>query len=134
MVILRPSNARSNPKFNHLKKFTHNIQFVRELLKLMNLKDYSKNSKLKSLGLSDTTNLCGALEFSEKISKSGTQPIIGTQINFKNGDTTGFPLIALNEVGYKNIILDLSSSSYLKNNELSDPQLNISELLENSER
>ena len=27
-----------------------------------------------------TSNLCGALEFSENISKVGTQPIIGTQI------------------------------------------------------
>ena len=54
------------------------------------------------------------LEFAEKISKSGTQPIIGTQINFKIEDTTGLlPLFALNEIGYKNII-ELSSLSYLK--------------------
>ena len=32
-------------------------------------------------------NLCGALEFAEKISKTGTQPIIGTQINFKYNET-----------------------------------------------
>ena len=47
----------------------------------------------------DTSNLCGALEFAEKLSKSGSQPIIGTQINFKLDDTTGLiPLFALNEV------------------------------------
>ncbi|MGB0857625.1 MAG: hypothetical protein ACPGPR_07110, partial [Paracoccaceae bacterium] len=40
-------------------------------------------------GLCDTSNLCGALEFAEKISKSGTQPIIGTQINFKYNDIIG---------------------------------------------
>jgi DNA polymerase III alpha subunit len=43
-------------------------------------------NKLKSLAICDTTNLCGALEFAEKISKVGTQPIIGTQINFKYND------------------------------------------------
>ena len=66
------------------------------------------------MGLCDTTNLCGALEFAEKISKVGTQPIIGTQINFKYGDTTGLlPLFALDEEGYKRII-KLSSFSFLR--------------------
>ena len=59
-------------------------------LKLNDLKNYCKENKILSLGLSDTSNLCGALEFAENISKVGTQPIIGTQINFKFGDTTGF--------------------------------------------
>ena len=67
--------------------------------------------------------LCGALEFAEKISKVGTQPIIGTQINFKYGDTTGLlPLFALDEEGYKRII-KLSSFSFLDNDELSEPHL-----------
>ena len=87
-----------------------------------------KNLKMKSLGLCDTSNLCGAIEFSEKISKVGTQPIIGTQINFKFEDTTGLlPLFALNEIGYKKII-ELSSRSYLDNDEISDPHLNIDDL------
>ena len=77
--------------------------------------------------------MCGALEFAEKISKSGTQPIIGTQINFKYGETTGLlPLFALNNKGYKRII-ELSSFSYLKNDELSDPHLNFDELLNKDE-
>ena len=56
-------------------------------LKIEDLKNYCKDNKIKSVGLCDTSNLCGALEFAEKISKSGTQPIIGTQINFKIGET-----------------------------------------------
>ncbi len=118
--------------FNHLKIHTQ-YSICEGAAKIDDLQDYSKNTKLKSLGLCDTSNLCGALEFAEKISKSGTQPIIGTQINFKNGDTTGLlPLFALNEVGYKNII-NLSSSSYLKNDELSDPHVEFKDLLLNSE-
>ena len=77
--------------------------------------------------------MCGALEFAENISKAGTQPIIGTQIYFKFEDTTGLlPLIALNEKGYKHII-ELSSISYLKNDALSDPHLDIKELLKDTE-
>jgi DNA polymerase-3 subunit alpha len=85
------------------------------------------------LGISDTSNLCGALEFAENISKVGTQPIIGTQIYFKFEDTTGLlPLIALNEKGYKRII-ELSSRSYLENDALSDPHLDIKEILKDTE-
>ena len=85
-------------------KFTHNTLYVKVQLKLMNLKNFCKERKIQSLGLSDTSNLCGALEFAEKFQKVGTQPIIGTQINFKFGDTIGLiPLFALNEDGYKRI-------------------------------
>jgi len=118
--------------FNHLK--IHSQYSICEgAIKLDDLRDYSKENRIQSLGLSDTSNLCGALEFAEKISKAGTQPIIGTQINFKYGDTTGLlPLYALNEVGYKRII-ELSSLSYLTNDALSEPHLNFEELLKNSD-
>ncbi len=114
--------------FNHLK--IHSQYSICEgAIKIDDLRDFSKENKIKSLALCDTTNLCGALEFAEKISKVGTQPIIGTQINFKYGDTVGLlPLYALSEEGYKNII-ELSSLSYLKNDELSDPHLDFDELL-----
>ncbi len=118
--------------FNHLKIHTQ-YSICEGAAKIDDLQNYSKNNKLKSLGLCDTANLCGALEFAEKISKSNTQPIIGTQINFKSGDTTGLlPLFALNEVGYKNII-NLSSASYLKNDKLSEPHVEFKDLLLNSE-
>ena len=93
-----------NQNFNHLKVHTQ-YSICEGAAKIDDLQEYCKSNKIKSLGISDTSNLCGALEFAEKISKSGTQPIIGTQINFKLNDTTGLlPLFALNETGYKNII------------------------------
>ena len=117
--------------FNHLKIHSQ-YSICQGAVKLDDLKDFLKLNKIKSLGLCDTTNLCGALEFAEKISKVGSQPIIGTQINFKYGDTTGLlPLFALNEEGYKRII-KLSSFSFLDNDELSEPHLNFEELLEDS--
>ena len=118
--------------FNHLKIHTQ-YSICEGAVKIDDLQEYSKSNKIKSLGLCDTSNLCGALEFAEKISKSGSQPIIGTQINFKIHDTIGLlPLYALNETGYKNII-DLSSASYLNNDELSDPHVTFDYLLNNSE-
>ena len=121
----------SNQNFNHLK--IHSQYSICEgAVKIDNLQDFSKSNKIKALGLCDTSNLCGALEFAEKISKVGTQPIIGTQINFKYGDCIGLlPLFALNEEGYKRII-KLSSISFLENDELSDPHIDFKELLEDN--
>jgi DNA polymerase-3 subunit alpha len=121
----------SNQNFNHLK--IHSQYSICEgAVKIDDLQDFSKSNKIKSLGLCDTSNLCGALEFAEKISKVGTQPVIGTQINFKYSDCIGLlPLFALNEEGYKRII-KLSSISFLENDELSDPHVDFKELLEDN--
>ena len=72
----------NNKQFNHFK--IHSQYSICEgAIKIDQLKDYCKQKKIQSVGLSDTSNLCGALEFSETISKVGTQPIIGSQIIFK---------------------------------------------------
>ena len=118
----------NNQKFNHLKIHTQ-YSICEGAIKIENLKNFCKEHKIQSIALSDTSNLCGALEFAENISKVGTQPIIGTQIYFRFKDTIGLlPLIALNEKGYKRII-ELSSRSYLENDALSNPHLDINELL-----
>jgi DNA polymerase-3 subunit alpha len=122
----------SSKNFNHLKIHTQ-YSICEGAIKIDDLQDFSKSNKIQSLALCDTSNLCGALEFAEKISKAGTQPIIGTQINFKYADTIGLlPLFALNEEGYKRII-KLSSLSFLENDEFSDPHINFEELLEDNE-
>ena len=117
----------NHKKFNHLK--IHSQYSICEgALKIDELKERAKEFKISSLGLCDTSNLCGAVEFSDKLSKVGTQPIIGTQINFKFNDTIGLlPLFALNQDGYKKII-ELSSKSYLENDNTSVPHLNIDDL------
>ncbi len=115
-------------KFNHLKLHTQ-YSICEGAIKIDEIKESSKENKIKSLAICDTSNLCGALEFSDKLSKIGTQPIIGTQINFEYEETTGLiPLFAMNETGYKRII-ELSSLSYLNNNELSEPNVPFDELL-----
>ena len=105
MVILKLSMSESsNHQFNHLKVHTQ-YSICEGAIKIETLKDFCKERKIRCVGLSDTSNLCGSLEFSDNISKTGTQPIIGTQINFKYKDyIVLIPLIALNEIGYKKLI------------------------------
>ena len=116
-------------KFSHLKIHTQ-YSICEGTIKIDDLKEYCKKNQIQSIVISDTTNLCGALEFSESISKSATQPIIGTQINFNYNDNIGLlPLVALNENGYKRII-ELSSKYYLESKDLSELSLSINTLLE----
>ena len=113
--------------FNHIKVHTQ-YSICEGALRIEDLKNYCKENKIQSIGLSDTSILSGALEFSENLTKVGTQPIIGTQINFKYKDTIGLiPLFAMNGVGYKKLI-ELSSKSYLDNDNLSIPCCDFSEL------
>ena len=67
-------------EFNNLKIHTQ-YSICEGAIKIDDLAAHCKANKIKALGLADSYNLCGALEFAEKISKAGTQPIIGTQIN-----------------------------------------------------
>tara|TARA_Y100000817_G_scaffold313321_1_gene309188 strand:+ start:215 stop:3625 length:3411 start_codon:yes stop_codon:yes gene_type:complete len=119
-------------KFNHLKVHTQ-YSICEGAIKISDLQSFCKKQKITSVGISDTHNLCGALEFSDLLSKIGTHPIIGTQINIKFKNTTGLLcLIAVNETGYKNII-KLSSISYLLNDTINLPYCDLSSLLEKNE-
>ncbi len=121
-----------NKTFNHFKIHTQ-YSICEGAVKISDLKDFCKKNKIKSIGLSDTNNLSGALEFSQNLSSVGTQPIIGTQILFKYKSFMGLiPIIAKNYTGYKNII-KLSSKSYLENSETTDPHCDLEDLCKNSE-
>ena len=118
--------------FNYLKIHTQ-YSICEGAVKIDELANYCKSNKIKSIGLADSFNLCGALEFSEKISKVGTHPIIGTQINLNMSGVIGkVTLYATSEIGFKNLT-KLSSLSYLKNNTKTDPSCNLKDFLENSE-
>ena len=53
-----------NRTFNHFKVHTQ-YSICEGAVKIDQLKIFCKSNKIKSLGLSDTFNLSGALEFSE---------------------------------------------------------------------
>ena len=102
-------------------------------IKIDEIAEYCKKNKIKSLGICDSFNLCGALEFSEKLSKAGTQPLIGTQINFDLKSSIGkLPIFAKNAQGYKNLT-KLSSKSYLEIDNMSNPQILVEQLIANNE-
>ena len=118
--------------FNHLKVHTQ-YSICEGAIKIDELAEYCKSKQIQSIGLSDSYNLCGALEFSEKISKVGTHPIIGTQINLNILTIFGkVSLYATSENGYKNLT-KLSSISYLKNDGTTEPSCTLKDLKENSE-
>ncbi|MDB9784609.1 PHP domain-containing protein, partial [Pelagibacteraceae bacterium] len=122
--------AKTQKEFVNFKVHTQ-YSICEGAIKIDELSDYCKTNKVKSIGLCDNYNMCGALEFAEKISKVGTQPIIGTQINFEVAGIIGkLPLFAKSEAGYKNLI-SLSSKSYLKSDRKSDPHCK-AETLESS--
>ena len=122
---------------NEQKKFTNfkvhtQYSICEGAIKIGDLAKYCKENKINSIGLSDSFNLCGALEFSEEISKAGTQPIIGSQINFKFYDLIGkIPIFAKTEKGFHNLT-KLSSKSYLEVEEGTVPHCLIDDLIKNS--
>ena len=124
--------VNNNKNFSHLKVHTQ-YSICEGAIKIDELADYCKLKKIKSVGLADSYNLCGALEFSEKISKVGTHPIIGSQINLDASNIIGkITLYAKSETGYKNLT-KLSSFSYLKNKTKTDPSCTLKDLIDNSE-
>jgi len=80
--------------------------------------------RMPALALTDTNNMCGALEFSETLTGMGLQPIIGLTLSLdleiddqpgqirKEPDGT-IAFLAQNEKGYENLMA-LSSASFLE--------------------
>ncbi len=119
-------------EFNHLKIHTQ-YSICEGALRTSDLAKHCKENKLKAVGLCDSNNLCGALEFSETVAKNKTQPIIGTQINIKYKNNIGkIPLFAKNLEGYKNLI-KLSSKSFLGIEDNDTPHCKIQDLIDHHE-
>jgi len=95
-------------------------------IKIPDLVEKAKLLKMPALGIMDSQNLFGALEFSLACKKAGIQPILGCEmlIDFATQDNKNLsnldfehnlcktPLIAINDDGYRNLMY-LVSESYL---------------------
>ena len=112
-------------------------------LKIPQLADLAKADDQPALALTDTGNLFGALEFSDKLSSSGIQPIIGCSLAIKFGDEppmrTGLAqrlprivLLAANEGGYRELMA-LVSRSHLEVPDNSEPHVTLEWLAAHSE-
>ena len=106
---------------------------------------------MPAVGIADTGNLFGALEFAVTASEAGIQPIIGVQLNVRRKSISGeklhqrtqivnstsntvdrLILIAKNEQGYLNL-LDLVSKSFLDSDDSGLPQISFEDLEKRNE-
>ena len=94
--------------------------------------DLAKNDNQPAICITDNNNMFGALEFSEKASSNGIQPIIGCQLDIIDEYSSGeVVLIAKDERGYLNLI-NLVSNAHLNSSELKGPVVKINELKQRS--
>ena len=92
----------------------------------------AKAAGMPAVGIADSGNLFGALEFSQACVKSGVQPIIGCQIGLKRTDNDRLPadplvLLAQDAAGLANLQA-LSSLGFIESDP-AEPQLPIETLL-----
>jgi len=98
---------------------------------------HAKADAMPALAITDSNNLFGALEFSEKCAKSGVQPLIGAQLTIDFGDAPGggssrlsdlrfsrapIVLLAQNERGYLNL-MRLASNVWLEPKDGDEPHV-----------
>lgn len=99
--------------------------------------------KQPAVAITDTNNLCGALEFSEAMMSAGVQPIIGVTLSMDlegerqpgqlHHDPDGvLVLLAQNEVGYAHLMA-LSSFAFLNVDAAEQPHIKASDLIGRSE-
>ena len=114
-------------------------------IKITDLIEKAKSHAIPALGICDSQNLFGALEFSLACKKSGIQPILGCEllIDFnlleqKNpshldiqNSLCSLPLFACNEEGYKNLMY-LVSQSFLNRQNAITPHVSFDLLKEKS--
>jgi len=106
-------------------------------LQIGKLSDLAKADKQPALALTDTDNMFGALEFSEKIAASGIQPIIGCALAIDFGDNENGPrngsvqierqrivLLAAREEGYRSL-MRLNSRAFMESPAHEPPRLKV---------
>jgi DNA polymerase III subunit alpha len=131
----------ATPGFVHLH--VHSAYSLLEgALTIARLAELAKKDRQPALALTDTDNMFGALEFSEKMASSGIQPIIGCALGVDFGDqdnrggTIGqhfarLVLLAAREDGYRSL-MRLCSRAYLGTELTERPHIKLAWLAEES--
>src|ERR1700761_8444723 len=114
----------SNAGFVHLHVHSA-YSLLKGSIKIQKLGELAKADRQPALALTDTDNMFGALEFSDKIAGYGIQPIIGCEIavdfgdqdpNARNALASGpsrIVLLAARERGYRSL-MRLNSRAFLE--------------------
>jgi DNA polymerase-3 subunit alpha len=113
----------SDPGFVHLHVHS-SYSLLEGALTISKLAELAKADRQPALALTDTDNMFGALEFSDKLAASGIQPIIGCALSVDFGDQEAprhsghalklprVVLLAAREEGYRNL-MRLTSRAFL---------------------
>src|SRR5271169_3697539 len=80
-----PEATMSNAGFVHLHVHSA-YSLLKGSIKIAKLAELAKADRQPALALTDTDNMFGALEFSDKMAASGIQPIIGCSLSIDCGD------------------------------------------------
>ena len=102
-------------------------------LPISRIAELCQSFEMPAVGISDSNNMFGALEFSTQISNAGIQPIIGCNVKIKTPSEYmhesikdlffEINLYSKNNLGYQNL-LKLISMAYMKNKKNSYVELN----------
>jgi len=134
----------SDAPFVHLHVHS-SYSLLEGALKIGKLADLAKADRQPALALTDTDNMFGALEFSEKLAGSGIQPIVGCCFSVDCGDQPRDPrnpaqnrklprlvLLAATETGYRRL-MRLSSRAFLESPSNEPPHLPVAWLEEGAD-
>src|SRR6201996_4103772 len=120
----KPVAPSSNPGFVHLHVHSA-YSLLKGSIKIARLGELAKTDHQPALALTDTDNMFGALEFSDKMAGYGIQPIVGCEIAVDFGDQdpnarnalaaapSRIVLLAARERGYLNM-MRLNSRAFLE--------------------
>ncbi len=123
------------PGFVHLHVHS-SYSLLEGALTIARLAELAKADKQPALALTDTDNMFGVLEFSEKMAGSGIQPIVGTCLALDFGDIERDPrqphgrkhprivLLAAREDGYRSL-MRLNSRAFLETPSNEAPHLKL---------
>ena len=81
----KATTAAATPGFVHLHVHS-SYSLLEGALTIARLAELAKKDRQPALALTDTDNMFGALEFSEKLAGSGIQPIVGCALAVDFGD------------------------------------------------
>src|SRR5919199_1368795 len=135
------SHVSITPAFVHLR--VHSAYSLLEgALPVARLVELAKADGQPAVAVTDSNNLYGALEFSEKAAGAGLQPTIGIQLSVDfGGRENGRPnhkaacpslvLLAKDETGYRNLMA-LSSKAFLDIGPADDPHVRMNDLAQHN--
>src|SRR6202142_4556381 len=120
----KSSASSSNARFVHLHAHSA-YSLLKGSIKIQKLGELAKADRQPALALTDTDNMFGALEFSDKMAGYGIQPIIGCELAVDFGDQdpnarnalaaapSRIVLLAARERGYRSL-MRLNSRAFLE--------------------